>query len=227
MKQKNFEEIKYFVESQGAAKVGVALVDDSLKQKFNLTSGEMQDWPFAISIAIRLSQAVFNSLDDHPTLLYKWHYKQANAQLDRIAFNLTNKIQEMGYQALPIAASQILDWKEQNAHVSHRHVAVAAGLGWLGRNNLLVTPEFGAQVRLTTVFTNLPLAVQEKRVPFSCGNCRRCVEACPVDALGNSPEDFDFDLCFSLLDFFSRKKGLGVMICGLCQKACPGSAKLW
>ncbi len=227
MKQKNFEEIETFTKREGAAKVGVARIDDSLKKTFSLSPSELQDWPFAISIAIRLSRAILDSLDDQPTMLYKWHYKQANAQLDRIAFNLTNKIQKMGYRALPIAASQILDWKEQNAHVSHRHVAVAAGLGWLGRNNLLVTPEFGAQVRLTTVLTNLPLPIQKERVPFSCGNCRRCVDACPVDALGNSPEDFDFDLCFSLLDFFSRKKGLGVMICGLCQKACPGSVKLW
>ncbi len=227
MKQKNFEEIETFVKREGAAKIGVARVDDSLMQIFTLSPGELQNWPFAISIVIRLSKAVLDSLDDQPTMLYKWHYKQANAQLDRIAFNLTNKIQEMGYRALPIAASQILDWQKQNAHVSHRHVAVAAGLGWLGRNNLLVTHEFGAQVRLTTVLTNLPLPVREERVPFSCGNCHRCVEECPVDALGESPEDFDFDRCFSLLDFFSRKKGLGVLICGLCQKACPGSAKLW
>ncbi|NOY76956.1 MAG: hypothetical protein GXO76_03700, partial [Calditrichaeota bacterium] len=124
MKQKNFEEIKRFVESEGAAKIGVARVDDSLKQIFNLSPTEWQNWPYALSIAIRLSRAVFDSLDDHPTLLYKWHYKQANAQLDRIAFHLTNKIQEMGYRALPIAASQIIDWRKQSAHVSHRHVAV-------------------------------------------------------------------------------------------------------
>ncbi|NOY78033.1 MAG: epoxyqueuosine reductase, partial [Calditrichaeota bacterium] len=133
----------------------------------------------------------------------------------------------MGYRALPIAASQIIDWRKQSAHVSHRHVAVAAGIGWRVRNNLLVTAEYGAQVRLVTVLTTLPLPVSEERVPFSCGQCRRCVDECPVDALGESPEDFDFDRCFSLLDFFSRKKGLGVMICGLCQKACPGSEKLW
>ncbi len=227
MNDENFRKIEAFAKERGAAKIGVAKIDESLSPYLNLTPQENQDWPFAISIAVRLSKAVLDSLTDGPTLLYKWHYKQANAQLDRIAFDVTNKIQEMGYRALPIAASQILDWKKQDAHVSHRHVAVAAGLGWLGRNNLLVTSEFGAQVRLVTVLTNLPLPAAPSLVPFSCGKCRRCVEECPVGALGDSPQDFDFDLCFSLLDFFSRKRGLGVMICGLCVKACPGSAKLW
>ncbi len=227
MSEENFRKIEEVARREGAVKVGVAKVDDALQPHLNLSPEENANWPFAISIAVRLSQAVLDSLTDGPTPLYKWHYKQANALLDHIAFRVTDEIQKMGYRALPIAASQILDWKKQDAHLSHRHVAVAAGLGWLGRNNLLVTPEFGAQVRLVTVLTNLPLPVPEKPVPFSCGKCRRCVEECPVEALGESPQDFDFDLCFSLLDFYSRKRGLGVMICGLCVKACPGSAKLW
>ncbi len=227
MIEKNFREIEELALREGAARVGAAKIDQALQRYLNLSPEESQDWPFAISIVLRLSRAVLDSLKNGPTPLYKWHYKQANAQLDRIAFAVSNKIQQLGYRAMPIAASQILDWKKQDAHLSHRHFAVAAGLGWLGRNNLLVTPEFGAQVRLTTVLTNLPLLVPEKPIPFSCGKCRRCVEACPVEALGDAPQDFDFDLCFSLLDFFSRKRGLGVMICGLCVKACPGSAKLW
>ncbi|GBD94422.1 epoxyqueuosine reductase [bacterium BMS3Abin05] len=225
--QNNFEEIKHLAEQGGAVKVGIAGIEPKLKRYFDLTPGEFQSWPYAISVAVRLSRAVLESLDDRPTHLYKWHYKQANAVLDGIAFAITNKIQEMGYRALPIAASQILDWKKQNAHVSHRHTAVAAGLGWFGRNNLLVTKEFGAQVRLVTVLTNLPLPAAREQAAFGCGECRRCVDECPVDVLGESSGDFDFDRCFSLLDYFSRKKGIGVMICGLCQKVCPGSTKLW
>ena len=85
-----------------------------------------QQWPphmrFGISMGVRLSDAVIDSLIDSlvdsPTLLYAWHYRQANLFLDRLAFEISLHIQRQGYSALPIAASQIIDWKGQTAHLS-------------------------------------------------------------------------------------------------------------
>ncbi len=192
-----------------------------LKDRFYLTPQELEGLTHAISLAVPLSEAVLNGIVDQPTLLYQWHYRQANIQLDKLAFLLTIKIQEAGYRALPIAASQLIDWQKHIGHVSHRHVAVKAGLGWLGRNNLLVTKKYGAQVRLVTILTNLPLpeAVEQE---FQCGDCYACVQACPVNAIGNQASEHNFEKCFELLDFFCKKKKMNLHICGICVKACKG-----
>lgn len=194
---------------------------ETLKDKFYLTAEELDGLTHAISMAIPLSEAVLNGILDHPTLLYKWHYRQANIQLDKLAFLLSMKIQEIGFRALPIPASQVVDWQKHVGHLSHRHVAVQAGLGWFGRNNLLVTKKYGAQLRLVTCLTNLPLpegSVQE----FGCGDCIECVAACPVNAIGNQANEHNFQRCYDLLEFFCKKKGVNLHICGICVKACRG-----
>ena len=77
---------------------------------------------------------------------------------------------EEGYDALPVPVSQMLDLKNLRGMLSHRDVAIAAGMGHHGRNNLLVHREFGAHVRLITVLTDAPLPVSE---PYEgdCGDC--------------------------------------------------------
>lgn len=193
-----------------------------LKDRFNLSPGESEGLTHAISLGLPLSEAVLNSVVDQPTLLYKWHYRQANAQLDRLAFMLSIRIQEAGFRALPIAASQVIDFQRQIGHVSHRHVAIQAGLGWLGRNNLLVTQKYGSHLRLVTVLTSLLLPEGEVQ-EFQCGECVACVHACPVKAIGNEASAYNFRKCFDLLDYFCKKKSLNLHICGICVKACRGN----
>ncbi|MCJ7812331.1 hypothetical protein MUP95_03305, partial [bacterium] len=152
------------------------------------------------------------------------HYRQANNLLDKIAFILSQHIVEKGYRALPIPASQVVDWESQKGHVSHRVIAEAAGLGWRGRNNLLVNRVYGSQIRLVSILTDYPLVVHSP-VNDQCGECTACVSACPAGALGTTPDEYDFDKCYGLLTEFSKKRGIGVHICGICVKACPGSRK--
>ena len=220
----NFEWVKSVALAEGASLVGSTHLS-RVQAPLQLTERELGGLEYAISIAVRLSRAVLNGLVDGPNLLYKWNYRQANSLLDKIAFILTNEIQERGYRALPIAASQTIDWQRQLGHVSHRHVAAASGLGWIGRNNLLVTPQYGAQVRLVTVLTSLPLP-QGEPMPFGCGDCYACVEACPVKALGETAADWDYEKCFALLDHFAKRRNMNLHICGMCVKACPGPQEL-
>ncbi|UCE06437.1 MAG: epoxyqueuosine reductase [bacterium] len=212
--------IKDFCKQNDVPLYGTCSIDE-LKDSFYLTPQELEGLTHAISLAVPLSEAVLNGVVDQPTLLYKWHYRQANIQLDRLAFLLSIRIQEAGYGALPIAASQVIDWRKQIGHVSHRHIAVQAGLGWLGRNNLLVTKIYGAHLRLVTILTNLPLPEGEVQ-KFQCGECYDCVHACPVNAIGNQPSKHDFQKCFELLDYFCKKKNMNLHICGICVKACKG-----
>ncbi len=70
------------------------------------------------------------------------------------------------------------------AEWSHRQAAVAAGLGVLGLNNLLVTPEYGPYLRLGSLLTTVELDVAPRQLPERlCTACLACVKACPVGAL--------------------------------------------
>jgi len=164
---------------------------------------------------------VLDDLVDRPTPLYFHHYRQLNFFLDRAAFLLASEIEDAGYKAVPIPASQVLDMENQTAHVSHKQIARLAGLGHLGRNNLLVHPLFGSRIRLVTVLTDMPLDA-DAPPETDCGACRACLAACPAGAIKDRPEDFDHRACFAKLDEFRRLRLVSQHICGLCVKACRG-----
>jgi epoxyqueuosine reductase QueG len=176
---------------------------------------------FALSLGVRLSDAVLEDIDRGPTPLYFHHYKQANYALDRAAHFVAQRIQGWGRQALPVAASQIVDWEGQRGHVSHKKIGALAGLGWIGRNNLLVNPEAGARLRLATVLTDLPLE-PGNRLENGCGLCRRCALVCPAGAVKDDAAGFDHRACYEQLKEFRRRGLVGQLICGVCVKACRG-----
>ena len=120
---------------------------------------------------------------------------------------------------MPMPASQIIDWDLQKAHLSHKKIGQLAGLGWLGRNNLLVSRKFGAQFRMVTVLTDMPLKT-DKPLSDNCGQCFSCVTSCPVQAVQDDPKDFKHLLCFEKVKSFQRQNIVGQFICGICVKAC-------
>ncbi len=204
----------------GGALFGVADLTPH-KDRFLLSDAELNGLIRGIVVGVVLSPAILAGIENQPTLLYKWHYRQANNLLDRIAFVLTQDLIAAGFRALPVAASQTVDRKMQRGHVSHRALAEAAGLGWRGRNNLLVHPVFGSRVRLVSILTDLDVGPGTP-LPFGCGACHRCVNVCPAGALGETPEAYDLSACYDCLTTFSRINGIGQHICGICVKACPG-----
>jgi len=175
----------------------------------------------AVSLGKRLSDAVLEDIPDHPTSIYFHHYRQINNFLDRGALLVADRIQEEGFRSLPIAASQIIEWDNQRAHVSHKHVGRAAGLGWFGRNNLLVNPELGSRFRLVTVLTDMPL---EPGAPLDrdWGTCRACIKACPCGAIKDTRQAFDHRACYETLKEFRKKGYTTQFICGICVRDCRG-----
>lgn len=218
IENENYQWAKTLAFEQGAILFGVADISE-IRSAFLLSPEQIESVQFGISIAVPISPAVLLGIHDGPTLLYKWHYRQANNYLDKIAFLLSTRIVEKGFYAIPIPASQLVDYANQKGHLSHRKVAEMAGLGWRGKNNLIVHPQWGPAFRLVTILTNLPLAV-DSPIQEECGDCRVCVEECPASALGETPEAYRLDLCYALLDRFSKERKLGVHICGICVKAC-------
>jgi epoxyqueuosine reductase len=202
--------------------VGVASVERMKSGSSLLPSAtEMLEFPYALCIGFRLADTIVDSLIDGPTRLYAYHYRTVNRELDSIALRMTEQIQRRGFQACPIPSSQVIDWEKNAGHASHRWAAYHAGLGWYGRNNLIVSPAYGARVRYVTVFTDIPLPCGEL-LAVDCGDCRACVGACPAGAIAERREDFDLTKCREQLRFYRDKWNIGHHICGLCIKACRG-----
>jgi epoxyqueuosine reductase len=217
MKDKNYERLKSLATQLGADLFGVTSTTRIARYIDPEIQSETSKMPYIISIGIRLQKAVLDTLKDSPNQIYKTHYRQVNATLDNITQELARAIQKDGFSALPIAASYIIDWDKQTAHVSHRHVAIEAGLGFKGKNNLLVHPKYGAGVRLSSVFTDMPLKTDEP-IPSDCGECLACMIACPADAIGEG--GFNFEKCYAQIKEFSKKNNYNLYVCGLCVKAC-------
>jgi epoxyqueuosine reductase len=120
--------------------------------------------------------------------------------------------------------------------VVERSLAVAAGLGWQAKNTCLIHPKHGSYTFLAVLLTSIP--VQEVKAPTAlpdrCGSCRRCIEACPTNAL-IAPYKMDARLCISYLTIEHRgpiepalmeQMGRQVFGCDICQDVCPWNLKL-
>lgn len=116
--------------------------------------------------------------------------------------------------------------------VLERVYAAAAGLGWIGRNCLLVSETIGSFFLIAGLALNKPLDC-DRAVPNRCGSCRRCIDACPTGALGRG-SCLDAGRCTSYLTIEHRgpiprerraAMGRWVAGCDLCQEACPWNGR--
>jgi len=219
--QENTQTIKKLCRQWGGALFGVADLRTFNPEDILFPPSLINRLTFGISVGFRLSGLILEGIDDRPTPIYFHHYQRTNILLDTIGLIVTEAIQNLGYQAMAVAASQLVDWKTQRGHLSHKHLARAAGLGWIGRNNLLVNEEFGSRVRLVTILTDLPLVINAP-VSRDCGSCQNCLSVCPAGAIKQRQEDFDHLGCYEQLRTFSKTLHFSHNICGVCVKACRG-----
>ena len=219
--KKNIERLKTLCQEWGASLFGVADLRPYEREGILLPPDIIDRLFSAISVGFHLSDAILEGIENQPTPHYFHHYQRVNILLDTIGLMVTSSIQNLGFQAMPIAASQILDWKNQRGHLSHKHVARAAGLGWIGRNNLLVNEQFGSRIRLVTILTDLPLEIDSPQVK-DCGSCRACLKVCPAGAIKEKQEDFDHLRCYEQLRVFAKTLHFSHNICGIWVKACRG-----
>ena len=119
---------------------------------------------------------------------YMWYgYPVLNWDLSSAANRLARAIEAAGFRALPFPPTGLLYKYGTRADFSHRHAAVAAGLGEVGFSGLLLTPQFGASQRLVSIITDAPLKPSpmydgpELCRPDRCGLA--CIEHCPTTAM--------------------------------------------
>jgi len=118
--------------------------------------------------------------------------------------------------------------------VVERALATAAGVGWTGKNTCLIHPELGSYGFLAVLLTSLDVKEETAlTMPDRCGSCRRCLDACPTDAL-IAPYRMDASRCIAYLTIEHRgaiepelMEGMGRQVfgCDICQDVCPWNRK--
>lgn len=231
-------DIQEIAERWGTDFFGVA--DLAVARDAILTQGGpmVAEYPRAISMGIELSHAIVNQLPRRTeravAVSYRSHaYDVINQRLDMVASQVSGFLQQQGHSAMPIPASKRVDDEGLCAVFSHKLAAHLAGLGWIGKSCLLVTPEAGPRVRWTTVLTDAPLTVTSEPLDERCGECVQCVEICPVRAFtgrvfrDDEPREARYDASKCDRYFAKMKeKDAETAVCGLCLYVCPYGNKV-
>ena len=139
-----------------------------------------------ISMAFRINRGVqqLHLRGISPMPFSRFAGLEPKVRLDEMALDLANFLEDLDYVSLPIPANQYYHQEKGLGEISHRHVAMAAGLGRLGRGGFLVTPQYGGAVQLITILTTAPLLHDPMLEEDPCQGCPQpCVSICPVQAL--------------------------------------------
>ena len=217
------KELRKISKQKGADLIGIAGLEAA--REFLATHGDpiVSSYPRAISIGMRINDAIVENHDPNEPRgksLY-WHhiYDVVSADLNFTANDLSRWLTNQGWDAMPIPASMPYNLKKLQGVISHKLTAHLSGLGWIGKNCLLLTSQFGPRVRFATVLTDAPLiegAIKNKK----CGKCRVCIDACPVNAFTNTEFNVNEDVAVRF-DTAKCSEYRGTHPCGLCVSTCP------
>ena len=222
------------LDAQGAFTSGVAdLTGPDIHEEVVAQGGDwLGAFPRAVSIVYRLQDGIVDELPERHreaavARLYDFHiYHTVNDLLDETAYRVADELQQAGFRAVPVPTSLAVDTTGFKGTISHKLVARMAGLGWIGRSCLLISPLAGPRIRLVSVLTNAPLLAGSPSLR-DCGRCRMCVDYCPAQALtGESfrpdrplEERMDVHACDDYRQ--AAKESSGAAICGVCVAVCP------
>ena len=214
--------LKEYLSKFDITHLGTAFIPERLRPFASL--------PYAVSLGVPLSKTVVSSIRSGPTHTYFHHYRTTNAYLDQTALRLMLFIENQGYNAVYIPASQTVDRDGIRALFSHKIAAALTGLGGIGQNALFLSSQYGPALRLSTVLTDYPIQTQTtgQTLQNPCTNCGACVRACPSGALTGRQwapglpreELIDAKKCSMYMKKAYHHIGRGA-VCGICIAVCP------
>lgn len=163
----------------------VKVVDISM-----LSVNENRGYRVAILIGVALNPCYIFRLSKENILDCSEFSKQEH-DIDKLAEWVADFIKAKGYKAYAQSERNLLngfyDIDTKTTPLPHKKIAMLAGLGWIGKSNLLVTQEYGSALCMSSVMTNAPLPTQNKPILGSiCGECNVCIDICPAKVIHDS-----------------------------------------
>lgn len=213
------KEFRDYLISQGAALVGIG----------DLTAVPSSDYPVGIAVAIPLPKHVIKGLQLAPTREYYELYNSLSDKLNTIVTAGAKYLTDKGYHAYARTTNQEMTDSDNCIPLSHQTIATRAGLGWIGKNNRLVTPQYGSAVRLSSLLTDAPLTCDPPVTHSQCGACHACVRYCPAHALKNTlwrpgiPREniIAISTCHKKCrEIMQKSTGIDADLCGKCFAVC-------
>ena len=201
----NASTIKKLIQAEGIDLVGIADAQNlTLAHPPRPVTALMPSARSVIVMAVAHSLGAVYAPD---IMLWTRSKMQTSRLLDETAEKIGRMLEQEGFLSLPISADKPVEIVKINPEtgknfrqtralgfLSLKHAAISCGMGEIGRNNLLLTPEFGPHQRLCAIVTEAPLDADSRREFGLCTECGRCVEACPPGALKR--DRYDVDPCF-------------------------------
>lgn len=139
---------------------------------------------FCLGLSKRFITDTFNNIQ-----MAHDEYLEKDQKVNELAEWLAIYIQQRGYRAYAQSESNNLqngkyDEKTRTSDLPHKTIARLAGLGFIGKNNLLVTEEYGCGFCMCTVLTDAPILVEKyPLISSKCGSCHICKRICPTKAI--------------------------------------------
>jgi len=197
--------VKAWILAQGIDLVGIARADNLILSHPPRPAKDLM--PTAKSVIVMAVAHTLGSVYAPDIMLWTRSKMQTSRLLDETAEKLGRHLERAGFLTLPISADKPVEIFKNDpatgkkfrqtrtvAFLSFKHAAVSCGMGEIGRNNLLLTPEFGPHQRLCAIVTEAPLDPDPERKLDLCSGCDQCIKACPSGAL--KPDGYDVDPCF-------------------------------
>lgn len=180
----------------GADDVGFARVDDpALADEVEPVRAALPGARSYISLVVRLNR---DNIRSTARSVANQEFHRGGELLNEAAHRITRALQDAGYRALNPSATFPMEMDNFPGRiwvVAHKPVAVAAGMGVMGLHRNVIHPRFGNFVLLATVVVAADISEYSRPLDYSpCLDCKLCVAACPVGAIGKNGE-FDFLAC--------------------------------
>ncbi len=153
--------------------------------------------------------------------MYTTHLAYINSRLTKAAYDIAHACRSNDMKAFPLPAIGCpTDTRFLQAAFSYKSAALAVGLGYIGRNCLLLTHDFGPRVRLSCCLTEARFKPLEKKtITNICTDCNICIKGCPAGAL-QMPED---EAPFSINRFACASFRYAAGGCAECMRLCPAA----
>lgn len=231
-----FKRLESLAEREEIGRLGVA--DLAPAHDFILGTGgpAVAAYPRCVSLGIDLLDAVVDLLSEKDRHGNAEHYRMhaydiVNDRLEAAASKAAGIIQRSGYRALPMNRMVRAEGIPLTAVFSHKLGAHLAGLGWIGKNCMLITPGHGPRVRWASILTDAPLSPTGSSMDQRCGGCTECVKICPAQAytgrnfVESEPREARFDAA-KCNEYLNSLEAAGKpRVCGLCLYVCPYGRK--